>query len=704
VHSGSALFASSPSSMSTRQEAYIVYAAASVPASDGSDTVVAELRQLPGRVLRATPSSVVLPYEHTSDGLPQPVHLPASPSEHKGQQYQIAADQQIHSVAMSASTITPLQQPPLPSMSSATELISASSHVLSIDDKPLAPGAAAIATIAAANGGTAHPAALSCDTRTESDNQSALLAWAQGNKNMSILAKSDTHNRWLVSFSLPVFFEMLLVHVLGPVSAPYVYCRWGKFPVINLALVNFNPLTPRGSVFNFLWVFFVAAWVLYFCYDTVNITLSELVMATLVVMSRNCIIAGKYAYASPGQLASLVKRRLTDEEISAWLLIAGWAAPSRHTLQNEIQYALKRTGVDVAHMRLEFQADDKCDAEQVAKQLRASFGELLTDEEQRPPGYRAEWEAEIDAGVVPGELLVYSLIMDSVRLTAPRLPTFFRMAWMSGLLHVLIPFIVRAIQGRPFFGTGVEVAISLGAALLVFPNVFASIMFVLVGVLDYRRRVHLMHQCSAMLSPQYRMFQAGGLLPLLNTDNPSTIAHWLDLRLVLKNWGEQFFQRIQIYASLWLFFLGGFVVYLFAQLIFSGPDNETQVTSVALVICDLVVVSVSLVLMLNAALTLNAQHVEHRRLLLRKLNTLQRTVSGCVAYDRAGQAFSPVPKQLRTLREAKDMLAVAIQVMEAEDELTPVKILGMRVNNNLLRAAIGVAGSAFIAGARLLVD
>jgi hypothetical protein len=125
---------------------------------------------------------------------------------------------------------------------------------------------------------------------------------------------------------------------------------------------------------------------------------------------------------------------------------------------------------------------------------------------------------------------------------------------------------------------------------------------------------------------------------------------------------------------------------------------------VVLVVWDLIVVSISLIFMLDSARTLNDQHVEHRRLLLRKLHTLQRAISGAITVDRAsGEEVSLLPKTVKQYKNSLDMMAIVVQVMEAEDELAPVKILGMRANSNMLRAAVGVAGSAFVAGAKLLI-
>ena len=60
-------------------------------------------------------------------------------------------------------------------------------------------------------------------------------------------------------------------------------------------------------------------------------------------------------------------------------------------------------------------------------------------------------------------------------------------------------------------------------------------------VIDYDRRIFLMHQCSATITPTYKIYQTGNstLLPVLNFDKSVNVANWLDMRLVLKDWGQR---------------------------------------------------------------------------------------------------------------------------------------------------------------------
>jgi len=60
------------------------------------------------------------------------------------------------------------------------------------------------------------------------------------------------------------------------------------------------------------------------------------------------------------------------------------------------------------------------------------------------------------------------------------------------------------------------------------------------------------------------------------------------------------------------------------------------------------------------------------------------------------------PQYLATVAAAKEMVAVAIQVIETDDELQPVKIIGFAANDNLVRAQLTAGASGMLAACKLL--
>ncbi len=110
-------------------------------------------------------------------------------------------------------------------------------------------------------------------------------------------------------------------------------------------------------------------------------------------------------------------------------------------------------------------------------------------------------------------------------------------------IHVpsTIPFLVRAGRAQPIFGrTYADVIIAVGFWVVSFLNIWANLMFIVMGILDYSRRVFLMHQCSAMISPENKHWQVSSFqrnIPCLCMNSVENIQNWLSMRLVFKDFG-----------------------------------------------------------------------------------------------------------------------------------------------------------------------
>ena len=535
-------------------------------------------------------------------------------------------------------------------------------------------------------------------SRENTDSRQLIAEFAKGHKSMATVARYDVKNRWLVSFSWAIFIEMFIIHAFGPFAVPYCVYRYSWNFVTNTALLDFK--LPRG-VGTYFWLMWVSMNFLYWLLPTPHIPFSEVFIASCIFLARNCIIAAKYGYGSPGFLSDMSKRVFTREELASFLIVSGWHAPTVNTIRTELDYALKRTHVDLKHMYFHFLGDDREEQIAIAKKLHASFDETMVCT-NRCPAWEDVWLQKIEQGELPGRILIMSLLQEAVSSHAVKPYT--KIAILLGGIHSFIPTIMRACGDEPkaLFGDSPQEALIIVFAILVsWFNTMANIMFVLVGVIDYDRRVYLMHQCSAMVTATYKIWQTGKsqLMPLLNFEKSVNIANWLDMRLVMKDWGLNYFMRIQSYASLWLFFILIFFAYLVSQII----TRTSEMTSIVLISYDLAVVMVSLIIMIQSAKTLNRQHMEHRRILLHKLSQLQKQISRAVTVSPLGLPLDQSKEKLSELIAAKDMLMVAIEVMAHEDEVAPVQILGFDANDNFLRGLLGVAGSAVFAALKVIL-
>jgi hypothetical protein len=114
--------------------------------------------------------------------------------------------------------------------------------------------------------------------------------------------------------------------------------------------------------------------------------------------------------------------------------------------------------------------------------------------------------------------------------------------------------------------------------------------------------------------------------PLLNFHCANNVCLWLDARRVLKDYGKQYFYRVQLYSSFWVLSMLGLLAYLAYQFIFERVADSTGLTLIAY---DLIVLLGVLVAMLRAAIRLNEQHVRITETIPTKEEQRKKGVPSC---------------------------------------------------------------------------
>lgn len=101
--------------------------------------------------------------------------------------------------------------------------------------------------------------------------------------------EQDTQNTWSVSFRPWIFLEEYLVHLVGPLAHPYLVLKYTRAYADNHMLLKIHSLG--------FW-----AWLMFFTLNLLiglkgtshSCTLTEMLIADLIFLSRNSIIAFKY--------------------------------------------------------------------------------------------------------------------------------------------------------------------------------------------------------------------------------------------------------------------------------------------------------------------------------------------------------------------------------------------------------------------------
>ncbi len=301
------------------------------------------------------------------------------------------------------------------------------------------------------------------------------------------------------------------------------------------------------------------------------------------------------------------------------------------------------------------------------------------------------------------------------------------LAGLIGFIGGIAPSIARAATGSAMFGgsnaeRALIVITFLGNAIVL----WSSTSFLFVAFVDFKRRLFLMHQLSAMLSARYRDLQLAAMRGMPTMDlvqrGAANIDAWFALRRVFLRFGGGFFQRLQAYTSLFILCEVGIVVILVLGAITGSGDSTrpARLAGLAMVLFSFTVVFAVLGLVANVARKINIQNGEQRNLLLFKLAELQMLAAveldpTLVLHARRSQSLSlrKTQRLLCQLEEMRQGVEATIAMIETthlalkvDDDSHPLRIGGLRANVAVLRAiaSLGAAGisaalSTFYGGA-----
>jgi len=202
-----------------------------------------------------------------------------------------------------------------------------------------------------------------------------------------------------------------------------------------------------------------------------------------------------------------------------------------------------------------------------------------------------------------------------------------------GFLYSMIPFIVRAASGLPIFGGETwgdvpAIIISLCNVFVTFFIFASNFAFLIVGILDFRRRRFVAESLDLILTRNLvrtrsyvaetlklgkdKLGESGRLNAALDSikidlTHPKNVIGWYVLRLVLSDFGFVFYRRLNVYAAYFGTYVTLQVVFIILQVFI--PEIAVNDVPLVLILFDLVVFMVLLVLIVS-----QSQLVFHLRL------------------------------------------------------------------------------------------
>jgi hypothetical protein len=275
-----------------------------------------------------------------------------------------------------------------------------------------------------------------------------------------------------------------------------------------------------------------------------NIDPFHMILAYLLLFMRRLIIATKYGYFRPEDTERLClpapdwDRNKTNRRLVGQGWMTPWLFPG--IIEDELTIAMDEN--DMCLQAIPFEIDSLTKDKLLNQDATNLFPQKTSTSE----------ENEIASGYI------LHRIIESVY-NVPTIKSFPLIYFFTAFTIALTPFLVKYIYGTSMFGmNALEMIISF-ATMIGFFNGFQLLMFGLVCSVDYERR----YQCSKKLGDLVtypglsfnKLFSDSGSNKIyLDLQKRKNVFSWMNMRKVLRSFGEAFYLRIQSYTSILIFY------------------------------------------------------------------------------------------------------------------------------------------------------
>ncbi|CAM6087286.1 unnamed protein product [Calypogeia fissa] len=292
--------------------------------------------------------------------------------------------------------------------------------------------------------------------------------------------------------------------------------------------------------------------------------------------------------------------------------------------------------------------------------------------------------------------------------------------WASAavaFVRSVVPFATRAITGKPSTFGGAKwynAVISISSFCISYSAMSASVMFMLAGSADFRRRYFTARLLNTMLKDgwygdeklhpkkreklkQLRLLQQKSVYHLgLTVDftDPQSIAGWWAARVLVQDFGMVFYMRVKQYASYFAIYCALLMAFLIVELFAEGA--RTNIYILAIVVYDLVVFLFLLCLMVFPGGAANDMNHEHGATLTRKKMQISNQMH-CAVGD-----INPLERKI--LAVAFDLLQTISQAVYWDNSINKVTILGFTAGGELIAVLVGVGSAAIGIAAQQLTS
>lgn len=335
----------------------------------------------------------------------------------------------------------------------------------------------------------------------------------------------------------------------------------------------------------------------------------ELASLDIVFLIRVCVIATKYAFTSPVEYQQMFTNFEHPNVRLGRQVISGWAQPNDKVKDTQLLLASVRQKVDLTLAWFECISKSKCQEESsqrvqcagetmekpniqhnpLAAELReqyenhkitsgsCSLKQEASIKEESPKVEKHQKMIQSTAEMDKDELhtgqervLAWSLAKSFIQ-QSETISFNGKLAVLFSLIHALMIIVVRLITGHSWSG-GDTVLAGFATVMYVLCNfflMFTNSLFLEIAIMDIRRREFLNRRLNGLLLDGFAMEPSAETSPdvdikkssyvqapkkqkLVRFDmtKPENLLSWWYMRLVVLDYGRQYYRRINIYCGI----------------------------------------------------------------------------------------------------------------------------------------------------------
>ncbi len=492
-----------------------------------------------------------------------------------------------------------------------------------------------------------------------------------------------------VEFSWSAFWKTFIYEnlppvIFSPIAAIFMEGSlsraWHVIQNRGLCTVSTQHAPLRNIIISWLviypgsWMITIALFLAYFADSELlkNIDTFQITLAYLCLFTRRLIISAKYGFFRPEELEKLCHPapEWSVDKTERKFIGRGWSNPEQYPglIENEMTSAMDEN--DICLHAIPIELDEK-----ISNTLSQKKGsEIFT------PKTSATDNKEISSAFI-----LFNIIRSVYKKNF--VPPYSPILYITMFSIIFTPMVVKYLFGINVFGSNSMETFITVMSLTGFLICFQLFFFGLVCAIDFDRRIETTKILGELVKfPGIKISslfddQKDDKKIFIDLQKRANVFGWMNIRNVLRSFGETYLYRIESYTSILVFYSLTCVAIL--NLIV-WAEMRHHISSIFLIVAIITCISGISIYSIFKAIKLQSLSQKHRDFLRNEIFIIEQELS---ELENKGEDSL----RLKELRDAKNLLMQADENINFKELIyKPTTIMGYSANPGVIGSVLGL--------------